>query len=77
MQMQLLIYDLKFNQSLLSPLSSPLLFKTKKGGSVVFVWHFYGRFLSINTVAMAIAMIMAIATTAMYVIRSAVVARFA
>ena len=31
-----------------APISSPLLFKTKKGGSVVFVWHFYGRFLSIN-----------------------------
>jgi hypothetical protein len=31
-------------------LSSPLLsnFKTKKGGSDVFVWRFYGRFLSIN-----------------------------
>jgi divalent metal cation (Fe/Co/Zn/Cd) transporter len=25
-----------------------LFFKTKKGGNVVFVWHFYGRFLSIN-----------------------------
>jgi hypothetical protein len=29
-------------------LSSPLLFKTKKGGNDVFVWRFYGRFLSIN-----------------------------
>jgi len=26
-------------------LSSPLLFKTKKGGNDVSVWHFYGRFL--------------------------------
>jgi hypothetical protein len=25
-----------------------LFFKTKKGGSDVFVWHFYGFFLSIN-----------------------------
>ena len=31
-------------------ISSPLLsiFKTKKGGNDVFVWRFYGRFLSIN-----------------------------
>jgi hypothetical protein len=43
------IASCEFDQSLLSPyLFSPLFFKTKKGESDVFVWHFYGRFLSIN-----------------------------
>jgi hypothetical protein len=34
-------------------ISSPLLFKTKKGGNDVFVWHFYGRFLSISSITTA------------------------
>ena len=40
----------KFDQSLLSPylFYRTLFFKTKKGGNDVFVWRFYGRFLSIN-----------------------------
>ena len=40
----------KFDQSLLSPylFYRTLFFETKKGGSDVFVWRFYGRFLSIN-----------------------------
>ena len=39
----------EFNQSLLSPNSLlHCFFKTKKGGNDVFVWRFYGRFLSIN-----------------------------
>jgi hypothetical protein len=51
--------------------------KLKKGEErLVVCFEIYGRFLSISTVAMAIAMIMAIAATTMYVIRSAVVATF-
>ena len=55
------------NQSLLSPISSPLLFKTKKGENVVFVQHFYGRFLSISSPTMAIAMIMATVEMVKYI----------
>ena len=39
-------------------------------------FYVYGFFLSINTVAIAIAMIMAIIATTMYVIKSVVVAKF-
>jgi hypothetical protein len=40
----------KFDQSLLSPylFYRTLFFETKKGGNDVFVWRFYGLFLSIN-----------------------------
>jgi hypothetical protein len=40
-------------------LFSPLLFKTKKGGNDVFVWRFYGRFLSINRASTTKPMIIA------------------
>jgi hypothetical protein len=35
-------------RALSAHISSSLVFKTKKGGNDVFVWRFYGRFLSIN-----------------------------
>ena len=59
-----------FTRAFSALISSPLLFKTKKGGSVVSVWHFYGRFLtavSIRTPTIAIATIIATAATPMYI----------
>ena len=49
----------------------------RKKGNWFFAALFYGRFLSMRIVAIAIAMIMATTPNAMYVIRSLVVARFA
>ena len=43
----------EFNQSLLSPYLFSIAFKTKKGGNVVFVWRFYGRFLNIDSTTKA------------------------
>ncbi len=54
-------------QSLLSPHSLlNCFFKTKKGEDEVFVWHSYGRFLSIIN-AVAIAIIMATVEMAKYI----------
>jgi hypothetical protein len=68
-----------FNQSFLSPISSPNAFKKTKKGKVRLVACFlvYGLFLStiiIATVAMAIAMIIAITAKVVYVIKSPEVA---
>ena len=56
-----------FTRAFSALISSPLLFKTKKGESDVFVWHFYGRFLSISSPTMAIATIMATVEMAKYI----------
>jgi hypothetical protein len=50
--------------------------KTKKEKGIGLLLVFYGLFLSSSMPTMAIAMIIAITETAMYVIRSVVVARF-
>jgi hypothetical protein len=49
---------------------SKKVFHRKKGGNVVFVWRFYGRFLSISIIKapiMAIAIIMATVEMAKYI----------
>jgi hypothetical protein len=44
----------KFDQSLLSPYLFAICFlRLKKGESIVFVWRFYGRFLSISSITTA------------------------
>ena len=55
----------EINQSFLSSIFSPLFFKTKKRGEVVFVgFLIYGRFLSIRIASTATHTIMMIAITA-------------
>jgi hypothetical protein len=51
-------------RALSAHISSPLVFKTKKGGNDVFVWRFYGRFLSINRANTTKPMIIATITPA-------------
>lgn len=73
--MQILDYDYS-TRAFSALIFFSIAFKTKKGKMDFWLCGFYGCFLSMSNPTMAIAMIIAMAAAAMYVIRSVVVARF-